>query len=369
MRGPLTALAVLTAILSVAPCVANAAPADDARELFARGREMRAHRDCANAIPLFQKAHEVYPEGLGSLRNLAECQESVGWLASARRTWLDLRRSLDGNVDPKYDGWADDANQATARLAPMVPTLAIDVVLTTAGGQPVPASPPRSGGVDGTPDGTFAKGGVVNSGEGGVAKRTDVAVSANGQRVPAELFGTPLELDPGKYTIRVTGAGIRPPPDEIVDLAPGDAQRVTLRAVVEDQSAGAVAGGAKTSGGAQRTIGWASIGVGAAALLGAGVSLAVRQMASADLQTKATSAGCSVQGDNFQCVGAGSDVRRSLQESEDLGQTANAFAIVFAAVGVVGVASGVLLVATSPSRSSEVGLVVSPAGIAAVGRF
>jgi hypothetical protein len=365
MRGPLTVLATLTAILAVAPRVAQAAPADDARDLFARARELRAHRDCADAIPLFQKAHDVYPQGLGSLRNLAECQESVGWLASARRTWLELRRSLDRNVDPKYDGWADDANQATARLAPMVPTLAIDVVLTTAQGQPVSSSRPRSGGVDGT----FAKGGVVNSGEGGVVNHADVAVSANGQPVPAELFGTPIELDPGKYTIHVAGVGIRPPPDEVVDLAPGDARRVTVRAVVEDQSPRDVAVGAKTSGGTQRSIGWASIGVGAAALLGAGASLVVRQVASSDLQSKATHAGCSSQGDNFQCVGASTATRQSLQESEDLGQTANAFAIVLAAVGVAGVASGVLLVATTPSRSSEVGLALSPSGIAAVGRF
>jgi hypothetical protein len=369
MRGPLTVLATLTAILAVAPRLAQAAPADDARDLFARARELRAHRDCANAIPLFQKAHDVYPQGLGSLRNLAECQESVGWLASARRTWLELRRSLDRNVDPKYDGWVDDANQATARLAPMVPTLAIDVVLTTARGQPVSSSRPRSGGVDGTSDGTFAKGGVVNSGEGGVVNHADVAVSANGQPVPAELFGTPIELDPGKYTIHVAGAGIHPPPDEVVYLAPGDARRVTVRAVVEDQSPlRDVAVGTKT-GGTQRSIGWASIGVGAAALLGASASLVVRQMASSDLQTKATHAGCSSQGDNFQCVGASTATRQSLQESEDLGQTANAFAIVLAAVGVAGVASGVLLVATTPSRSSEVGLTLSPSGIAAVGRF
>jgi hypothetical protein len=189
--------------------------------------------------------------------------------------------------------------------------------------------------------------------------------------VPPELFGAPLDLDPGRYAIRLAGPWIRPPPEEIVDLAPGDAKSVTVRAIVNDESVPAdrVERPATTSGGVQRTIGWASIGVGASALIGAGVSLFVRQAASSDLRNKASAAGCSVQGDNFQCVGASSDVRQSLQQSEDVGQTANAFAIVFAAVGAVGIASGALLVATSPSRSTEVGLVVTASGIAAVGRF
>ena len=352
MRGPLTVLGALLAV-SLAPRSAHATPIDDAKASFARGRELRANQDCFDAIPFFQKAHEVFPEGLGSLRNLAECQESVGWIASARRTWLDLKRSLDRSADPKYQGWADDANQAVARLAPKVPTLTLDVVLTTAGGQPVSLSRPVSGG------------------PGDVLSRAGIELSANGKRVPPEFFGAPLDLDPGRYAIRLAGPWIQSPPQEIVDLAPGDAKRVTVRAVVNDESAPGdrVDRSATTSGGVQRTIGWASIGVGASALIGAGVSLFVRQSAASDVRNKASAAHCPAQGDNFQCVGASSGVQQSLQQSEDAGQTANAFAIVFAAVGAVGIASGALLVATSPSRSTEVGLVVTGSGIAAVGRF
>jgi hypothetical protein len=58
-------------------------PPAEAKELFAHGRESRLRGDCAGAIPLFQKAADVYPAGLGSLRNIAECEETLGRYAAA----------------------------------------------------------------------------------------------------------------------------------------------------------------------------------------------------------------------------------------------------------------------------------------------
>jgi hypothetical protein len=113
---------VLAASFS-APTPARADGLGEAQDLFARGRELRLRGDCANAVPLFRRAFDVYPAGLGGLRNLAECEESLGHLASARRAWLDLKRALLANRDPKYSGWVADAEQGAERLRSAEPTV------------------------------------------------------------------------------------------------------------------------------------------------------------------------------------------------------------------------------------------------------
>ena len=112
------------------PNAAHADDAEDAKDLFAQGRQLRAHGDCTNAIPLFRKAYEVYPVGLGSLRNLAECQEALGHFASARSAWLDLGRALQQHPEPRYAGWAQDAERGAARTASKVATLTVEVTGT-----------------------------------------------------------------------------------------------------------------------------------------------------------------------------------------------------------------------------------------------
>ena len=111
----------------------------DAKDLFTRGRELRVRGDCAQRGRAVRKAYELYPAALGSLRNEAECEESLGRFASARRAWVDLKRALLTNADPKYDGWTQDADQAAARLAPKLATLTIDVNVVAPGGEAAPA--------------------------------------------------------------------------------------------------------------------------------------------------------------------------------------------------------------------------------------
>ena len=120
MRGPVASCfhsAVTVVVVALAcqalPRVARADAVSDAKDLFTRGRELRTQGDCRNAVGVFRKAYELYPEGLGSLRNLAECEESLGHFASSRRAWLDLSRALLTFPDRKYDGWDKDATDAT----------------------------------------------------------------------------------------------------------------------------------------------------------------------------------------------------------------------------------------------------------------
>src|SRR4029077_10004982 len=170
--------------------------AADAKDLFAQGRQLRAHGDCTNAIPLFRRAYEVYPVGLGSLRNLAECQEAIGHFASAHGTWLDLGRALLQHAEPRYAGWAQDAERGAARAASKVATLTVEVTGTPPGAAP------------GDPDG--------------------LEVTLNGEALSPSLLGTALERDPGKVLIRVTGRQIGAPREQWVELSEGQVRRVVV---------------------------------------------------------------------------------------------------------------------------------------------
>jgi hypothetical protein len=258
---------------------ARADPMADAKDLFTRGRELRTHGDCANAVAMFRKAYDLYPAALGSLRNLAECQESLGRYASARRAWVDLKRALLTNADRKYEGWDRDAEQAAARLAPMLATLAIDVVAVTSRGET--ASPDA------------------------------IEVTLDGERLAPAQMGTPLERDPGRHVVRIAGERVSQPQERALDLASGHAERLSFRVVVRDRvepgtlppaasatpSPGADRADSATAveprnarreagGDGRRTWGWVALSVGAAGVAGAGISLAIRQSALADLNGK-----------------------------------------------------------------------------------
>jgi hypothetical protein len=332
MRSALPVLlSGLCAAFTLTAAPARADPVADAKDLFARGRDLRNQGDCSNAVGLFRKAYELYPQGLGSLRNLAECDEQLDHFASSRREWLDLKRALLGNGDHKYDGWTQDADQAAARLAPKLATLTLDVNVVDRGG-----------------------------GAAGAASKKGVDVTLDGEILPPALVGTPLERDPGRHVVRVAGDAVQEPAQKTVDLVAGDVKRVALRVVVkadhvdpddavpppaprppppDDEHARALA--------AKRTWAWIAIGVGGASLVGAGVSLGVRQSALDSLnRTCPTHQGCP----------------QSVQSDASTGGTASTLVTVFGAIGIVGLVGGIVLLATSmgpPQQASS--LVVAPA--------
>ncbi len=202
--SPLVAAVLAAAVAStLTASSAHADPAADAKDLFTRGRELRTHGDCANAVTMFRKAYDLYPAALGSLRNLAECAETLGRYASARRAWVDLKRALLTNDDRKYDGWAQDAEQAAARLTPMLATLTIDVNTVAPGGETAPLDA--------------------------------VDVTLDGEKLAPAQIGTSLERDPGRHLVRVGGSRVAQGQERSVDLAPGDTQRLVFRVVVRDE--------------------------------------------------------------------------------------------------------------------------------------
>jgi len=294
--------AVGLAALSAAP-TARADAESDAKDLFARARDLRTKGDCAGAVPLFRKAYKVYPNGLGSLRNVAECEEQIGHYASSRRAWLDIKRALVTMAqDPKYDGWEKDAQDAAARLQPKIATVFVDVIVK---------SP---------------------QGEGPATEKSGVEVFVNGENLGTNLVGTPLERDPGNYKVRVQAQYTSPVETEVA-LGAGDAKHVTLR-LVQTPPATPAAGTPEQPGAlidvdtgkGKRTAGIVLIGVGAAALVGSGITFLVRAGAKSDLDDKCPShTGCSPD----------------LQSTVDKGKLMSTLTSILFPVGLVAAGTGV----------------------------
>jgi hypothetical protein len=294
--------AIALAAFSAAP-TASADPESDAKDLFSRARDLRAKGDCAGAVPLFAKAYKVYPNGLGSLRNVAECEEQLGHYASSRRAWLDIKRALVTmpTQDPKYDGWEKDATDAAARLQPKVATVFVDVVVK---------SP---------------------QGEGPASDKSGVEVFVNGENLGTTLVGTPLERDPGNYKVRVQAQYAQPVEQDVV-LAAGDSKHLTLRLVQipPEKPAAEI-----DTGGGKRTAGWVLVGVGGAALITSGITFLLRSGAKSDLESACP---------GYESGTCPASSRGAVTDATDTGSTMSTLTSVLFPVGLVGIAAGVGLV-------------------------
>jgi hypothetical protein len=316
------------AVASLAASAGAIAHADepDAKGLFAQARELRLHGDCTKALPLFRRAYDVFPAGLGSLRNVAECEESLGHFLASRRAWLDLRRELLVNRESKYEGWEQDASQAAERLASRLATLTIDIEAVTASGEPAPAA------------------------------RVDVSV--NGEALSSDLVGRPFEHDPGHYVVRAVGPAPGAGDEQSVDLAAGDAKRVALRVVVPPTDEGATPPRVSPL----QTAAWVAAGAGVASFIGAGIAGIERRSAIDDLTTEC--------GSTATCPRAQNDPSETAKVHgiEERGHSAATWANVFVVVGALGLSTGVVLYTIGRSRS-RTAFLLSPTGISAVGGY
>lgn len=289
---------------------AHADPQADAKDLFARGRELRQAGDCNAAATLFRKAHQIYPQGLGSLRNLAECEEALGHYASARRAWLDLERGVNlAPNDPKYEGWDKDAIEAAERLKPKVALVTVDIIVS---------SP---------------------QGEGPAHERSGVELFVNGEKVAPNLIGTELDRDPGTYVFRAQAPDAEPV-EQRLSLKAGDVRVIKMRLVRVPKTGPTQeeidrAESART----RRTLGWVGIGVGGVSL---GVSLATFILMN-DAESELADA-CAPAG-----VEDGPCPESKARGPYDRGQLMSTLSPIFLGVGLASVAAGVVLIATSPA--------------------
>jgi hypothetical protein len=286
-------LAIGLLALSVAPPTPAHATEEDAKTFFAQGRKLRAEGNCTEAIVAFRRALDVYPQGLGALRNIAECEEQLGQVASARNDWWSLRRAVLMSNEPKYEGWDKDAEQAHARLEDKVARMTVNL---------------RGQGLD------------------------RVHVTIDGKPLDPRLIGVELERDLGPHIVEALYGGAAPVRKKL-ELAAGQREVVTLDIPAPAKATGPVAAGGPAppppdAGGAMRAAGIVALGVGGVGLVGTVISVIERGAALSAIDAECPShTGCAP----------------GLREEEQRGRTAATLVNVFGAVTIIGIGAGVPL--------------------------
>ncbi|HHH29549.1 MAG TPA: hypothetical protein ENK57_14545 [Polyangiaceae bacterium] len=161
VSAPWLALAVVASLAAVGPAGAQ----DDrtrARELFVEGRRDVARGDLEAACDKFARSHDLAPEAVGPLLNLADCDERAGKVATA---WRRLARAAELADDEAQRAYARRRVEA---LADRVPWL------------------------------------TLQSPAGGPA---EITVERDGEPVDLGDSGGRRALDPGRYIIVVRASG------------------------------------------------------------------------------------------------------------------------------------------------------------------
>jgi hypothetical protein len=210
-RTTLALAAFVTALACAAPALAEPSAADKAtaRNLMAEGRAARERGDANAALKAFSGADAIMHVPTTGLE-LARSQAAVKALVEARDTALHVVRLPEAaNEPPPFHAAREAALALVKELDKRIPTLAIAV------------------------------------GGGATAQ-----VTIDGVDVPAAELAQPRRLNPGHHTVQAsfggaaTGGAKSGSVDRQVDLAEGDAKRVSLEAP-------AVAGSAPPPGGQQ----------------------------------------------------------------------------------------------------------------------
>jgi hypothetical protein len=298
-------LAVVLAAFAVVVALSRPARADDSTIFFAQGRGLRQEGKCAEAILAFRKALELRPDGLGSLVNIAECEEALGRLASARADWWSLRTAtLDPNTEVKYPHFREHAEEAYKRLESKVPRLTVRL---------------SGAGLD------------------------HVRVTINGQPLHPDLVGSELERDPGPHLVEVSYGGVTPIRAERT-LAAGAREVVTL-VIPGDPKIDATGDPRKMGTGPspRRTAGFVMVGVGVASAAAAGIAAIVRQKAISTIDNMCPSS-CPIKSQPIQASDAGAAL--------NTGKVANALMDTFAILGGASLAVGIPLIVIGPSSST-----------------
>lgn len=312
MRSSSRAVLVFAAVLLAAgPAHAEN---QDAETFFAQGRQLRQSGDCVAAIVSFRRALEIKPEGIGALRNVAECEVLLGQFASARNDWWNLRRAVLQSNNPSYEGWDKEAEAAYAKLGSKVARLTVRVT-------------------------------------GDSLDRARVTV--DGKPLDPRLFGVELERDLGLHTIEAAYGGAAAVVEKRA-LVAGSNETVTLvipapkstDKPLEPQSKGATPPITPPStivpqgNTGLRRAGIAALGVGGLGVVGVVVASVIRGSALSVVE-----GACKVPG-------AGCTASQDVADAYSRGKTFSLLANVFGGVGIAGIGAGVAMILVSgPSRA------------------
>jgi hypothetical protein len=209
-RRPACALAALLVVVqavgSSAARGADGGASDEERartlatDLFDRGNSLMEQgrcdvapvgdaSTCVAACDAFRRAFELYPQGLGALRNLAYVEKALGRTASAARDFRELARRAPLDPRPARRIWAEFARTELAALEPLVPHLLVQLP-------------------DPTPAGS--------------------SVSLDGAPMPRETWGVAMAIDPGEHAVHVEADGCVSF-DERLTIATAESRSVVVR--------------------------------------------------------------------------------------------------------------------------------------------
>jgi hypothetical protein len=311
-------LCALVAALALICAQPKAARADNAaaETLFRAGRAASARGDHATACTHYRESYRLEP-AIGTLLNLALCEEALGKLASAWQHYEDAARAL--TTDDERLGWT---KQRLAALDGRVPRLTLLVS---------PAAPPN----------------------------TRVTVSSI--ELQSASFGKAVRLDPGSHEISVA-APERAASRYTVELAESERKVMTVKVgrrlapaqkpkprVHPPESARHSTPDrppmSKESPRWQAIVGYSSLGVGGLALLTSGAAMMVA------FDRKAT-------------VDEHCDGERKCDDTGlaagDSGESWLNVAAVGLAVGIAATATGLYLLWTRPNTTTGVSLLPGP---------
>jgi hypothetical protein len=211
------------------------APSGDAVKLFDEGKRLYEAKDFVRACEALQQSERLDP-AVGTLGLLAACYEQLGKVATAYRTYVDAadRASAVRDSRERY------ARERAAALRPRLPVLTVHGDPSVAG----------------------------------------LVVTSDGKNIG---LGAPGFVDPGPHRIEASAPGRKPWTAEVVakEGAPLDVQVPALELAPAESSAPRLAGGAggvptppptdrdqaaEPSSSLQTTLGWVTVGVGAAGI-------------------------------------------------------------------------------------------------------
>lgn len=323
-RGRFLSACVLSVVSILAPRPSFAGE-EESKTFFAQGRELRLQGRCVDAVVAFKKAFDTHPQGLGALRNIAECEEQLSRFASARRSYWDLRVAVLKSPEEKYDGWDKEAEAGFARLAPRVPK----VVIRVRG----PADP---------------------------------KVRVNGRPLDKTLLGSEIEQDVGDLEV-ILEDGSAAPPTKKLRVEEGKVYEVDLEGAAGTAPKTTLTPGEEDAGGVSPLIvvGGVSFGVAGLSLGGMIGAIVVR-----------SSALDAIEGPCPTLTGCDPALQGDLDRGETASLLVNVFAVstgVFGALGIALVTADALAPADAPADATAVELmpVFSESGgfVSVRGRF
>jgi hypothetical protein len=282
---PALAAALLAALLLGAP----PARADDtaaAEALFQQAKTLTDGQKWREACPKFAASYKL-DKTLGTLLNLADCEEHVDQIATAWAHWGEAVEMAQKTGDKR----AEFAQKRRAALAPKLPMIQLDVV----------------------------------------TGKSTLTVQRDGVRIDPAAFGVPLPSDPGPHTITVL-RGDEKLVEKQVAAQPAQTATVALDLPAIERAAPPPAAPPSP---VQRKAGFAVLGVGIGAVALAG---------GLELAALVTKSGVTAPGYCFNslCTPQGTDTINRARTFANAGQWLGISGLLVTAVGIT-------LVATAPA--------------------